>query len=80
MALEFIKVDLTDNLESPWHISQNKIAPYAACMEKLEWTKLFTHQKREKINFLLRKPTATKHRPLSIVYYMEFYRILFIWI
>ena len=28
------KVDLTDNLGSPWNISQNKVAPYAACMEK----------------------------------------------
>ena len=28
------KVDLTDNLGSPWNISQNKVTPYAACMEK----------------------------------------------
>ena len=28
------KVDLTDNLGSPWNISQNKVAPYATCMEK----------------------------------------------
>ena len=34
MAIEFIKVNLTDHLGSPWNISQNKIAPYAACMEK----------------------------------------------
>ena len=34
LAIEFIKVDLTDNLGSPWNISQNKVAPYAACMEK----------------------------------------------
>ena len=34
MAIEFIKGDLTDNLESPWNISQNKVAPYADCIEK----------------------------------------------
>ena len=28
------KVDLTDNLGSPWNISQNKVAPYTACVEK----------------------------------------------
>ena len=27
---------LTDNLGSPWNISQNKEAPYAVCMEKYE--------------------------------------------
>ena len=35
MAIEFIKVVLTDNLGSPWNISQTKIAPYAACMVKI---------------------------------------------
>ena len=34
MAIEFIKIDLTDYLGSPWSISQNKVAPYAACTEK----------------------------------------------
>ena len=34
MAKELIKVDLTDDLGSPWNISQNKVAPYVACMEK----------------------------------------------
>ena len=30
--MEFIKADLTDHLGPPLNISQNKIAPYAACM------------------------------------------------
>ena len=34
---------------------------------------LFTHQNGKIINFLL-KPSATKHSPLSNVYYMEIYR------
>ena len=34
MAIEFIKVDATDHLGSPWNISQNKTAPYAAWMGK----------------------------------------------
>ena len=34
MAIDFIKVDLTGNLGSPWNISQNKVVPYADCMEK----------------------------------------------
>ena len=59
-----------------WNISQNKIAPYAACMEKYEvkWTILFTYENGRIINFLLKKPSATKHSPLSNVYYMEIYR------
>ena len=68
MAIEFIKVDLTDNLGTPWNISQNNVVPYAACMEK--WTILFTHQNYE---FSSKKPSATKHSPPSNVYYMEFY-------
>ena len=33
------------------------------------------HIKREKVlNFLLKKSSATKHSPLSNVYYMELYR------
>ena len=53
-----------------------QIAPYVACVEKWEFksTILFTHQKRKINNFLLKKPSATKHSPPSNVYCMEFYR------
>ena len=57
MTIEFIKVDLTYHLRSPENISQNKIVPYATCMEKLEFKStiiLFTLQKREIDSFLLR--------------------------
>ena len=37
MAIEFIKVDLTDNLGSHWNISQNKVAPYAALPEEMKY-------------------------------------------
>ena len=36
MAIELIKVDLTDPLGSTWNISLHKIARYAACIEKWE--------------------------------------------
>ena len=80
MAIGFIKVDLIDNLGSPWNISQNKIAPYAAWMKKkIKWTILFTDQKRKIINFLLKKkPSAIKHSPQSNVYYMEFNEIFYL--
>ena len=35
---------------------------------------LFTHQKRKIMNFHLKKTSATKHSPLSNVYYIESYR------
>ena len=35
MAIELIKVDLTDDLGSPWNISQNQIAPYNKSSEKI---------------------------------------------
>ena len=57
MTIEFIKVDLTYHLGSPKNISQNKIVPYATCMEKWEFKStiiLFTLQKREIDSFLLR--------------------------
>ena len=34
MDIELIKVNLTDHLGITMNIYQNKIAPYAACMEK----------------------------------------------
>ena len=74
MAIEFIKADLTEHLGSPRNSSQNKISLYAACMEKYEFksTILFTHQQR-KINFLLKKTSATKHSPQSNVYNIDFF-------
>ena len=62
MAIEFIKVDLTDNLGSPWNISQNKEEQY------------WLHIKRENYEFSSKKPSATKHSPPSNVYYIEFNR------
>ena len=48
--LLFIRTDLTDHLGSTWNISQNKLAPYAACMKKN-----IVYTLREKIyNFLLK--------------------------
>ena len=35
---------------------------------------LFTHQKRKIMNFLLKKPSDTKHSPPSNVYYIVFCR------
>ena len=81
MAIEFIKVDLTDHLGPPWNISLNEITPYAACLEKEEFNQssiLFTHQTRKIDIFFLRKPSATKHSHPSNVYYMEFYLKIFI--
>ena len=56
MATELMKVGFTDHLVSPKNISQNKIAPHAACFEKSEFklTILFTHQRRIIYNFLLK--------------------------
>lgn len=34
MAIELIRVDSTNHLESLRNIKQNKIAPFAACIEK----------------------------------------------
>ena len=69
MAIEFIKVDLTDPLGSTWNISLHKIACYAACMEKWEFksTILFTHQKRIINHFLLKNPP-----PQNIVPHLVF--------
>ena len=77
MTIEFIKIDLTDPLGSPWNISlMNKIAPYTACMEKYEiQTNNTVYTSKEKNHqFFSKKTSATKHGPPSNVYYMEFYR------
>ena len=51
MAIHFIKVDGTAHLRSLWNISQNKIAAYAACMEKIgiQINNICLHIKREKL-------------------------------
>ena len=74
MAIEFTKVDLTDNLGSPWNISQNKVAPYAACMEKkgIQMNNTVYTSKEKNYEFSSKKPSATKHSPPSYVYYLEF--------
>ena len=57
MAMEFIKVDLTDNLGSPWNISQKKVAPYAACMENRNSNDntVYTSKEKKKYKFSSKK-------------------------
>ena len=77
---EFIKVDLTDHVLSPWNVSQNKIPPYAVCMEKRNSNQQdYLHNKREKLTNS-KKPSVTKHSPPTYVYSMENYRIFKNWI
>ena len=71
MAMEIIKVDLTDNLGSPWNISQNIVAPYVTAWKKNNT--VYT-SKEKKYEFSSKKSSATKQSPPSNVYYMKFYR------
>ena len=53
MAIELIKVDLTDNLGSPRNISQNRTTRYAACMEnRTSNERYFLHIKTEKLSII----------------------------
>ena len=76
------KFDLTDDMGSPWNISQNKIAFQAACVEKQELKStiliLFTHQKRIFQKFSSKMPSATKLGPLFLILiHYTSYRISF---
>ena len=74
MAIEFIQVDLTDNLGSPWNISQNKVAHYAG----IQINNTVYTSKEKNYKFSSKKPSATKHSPPSNVYYMEFIAIFYL--
>ena len=68
MAIEFIKVDLTDNLGSPWNISQNKVAPYICSLHGkigIQMNNTVYTSKEKNYEFSSKKPSATKHSPSS---------------
>ena len=79
MAIELIKVDLTNILGSPCIISQNKNSSLCNLHGKIgiQMNNTVYTSKEKNYEFSSKKPSATKHSPPFNVYHIEFYRNFF---